>query len=62
MLLPPLERVDLEGTGEEVVVEVIMVGIPLRVVGTAAFLQRVTASCPAMESSVRRTILCQLKY
>ena len=56
MPLPALTRVALEGTGE-VTMEVAMGGSHT-VVGTVVFLPRRTASCPAMESSVRRTVLC----
>ena len=53
MLLPALKKVDLEVTGEVVVI----MGGNLTVAGTAACSPRLTASCPAMESSVRRNIL-----
>ena len=61
MPLPALARVDLEGTGEvtmEVVMEVATMEGNHMVVGTVVFLPRLTASCPAMESSVRKTVLC----
>ena len=61
MPLPVLARVDLEGTGEvtmEVAMEVATMEGNHMVVGTVVFLPRLTASCPAMESSVRKTVLC----
>ena len=51
MPLPALTGADLEVTRGEVIIS------KHTVVGTVAFLPRLTASCPAMESSVRRTIL-----
>ena len=62
MPLPALARVDLEGTGE-VTMEVATMEVATMegnhmVVGTVVFLPRLTASYPAMESSVRRTVLC----
>ena len=62
MPLPALTRVDLgEVTMEEVTMgEVTMEEVTINkhmVVGTAASLPRLTASYPAMESSVRRNIL-----
>jgi len=67
MPLPALTEVDPEVTmgevtmGEEVIMVVaIMVVASISkhtVVGTAAFLPRLTASCPAMESSAHRPAL-----
>jgi len=60
MPLPALTRVDLEGTGEvtmEVVMEVATMEGNHMVVGTVVFLPRLTASCPAMESSAHRPVL-----
>ena len=62
MPLPALTRVDLgeDTMGEVTMEEVTMVEVTINkhmVVGTAASLPRLTASCPAMESSVRRNIL-----
>ena len=57
MPLPALTRVDL---GEDTMGVVTMVEVTINkhmVVGTAASLPRLTASYPAMESSVRRNIL-----
>jgi len=53
MLLPALKKVDLEVTGEVVVI----MGGNLTVAGTVACLPRLTASCPAMESSALRPAL-----
>jgi len=62
MPLPALTRVDLgEVTMEEVTMgEVTMEEVTINkhmVVGTAASLPRLTASCPAMESSAHRPAL-----
>ena len=62
MPLPALTRVDLgeDTMGEVTMEEVTMVEVTINkhmVVGTAASLPRLTASYPAMESSVRRNIL-----
>ena len=62
MPLPALTRVDLgeDTMGEVTMEEVTMVEVTINkhmVVGTAASLPRLTASSPAMESSVRRNIL-----
>ena len=54
--LPALTGADLEGTMEEDIMGEDILGDIMasrHTVGTAVFLPRLTASCPAMESSVR---------
>jgi len=56
MPLPALTKADLEVTMGEVTMGEVIIS-KLTVVGTAAFLPRLTASCPVMESSAHRHAL-----
>jgi len=58
--LPALTGADLEDTMEEDIMEEDIMGDIMasrHTVGTAVFLPRLTASCPAMESSAHRPAL-----